>query len=214
MSSVRSSLKSDSKSRVNSLCKDASFSAGKGQWKSVYKIVRMLCPSKRTPLCSIKDNNVTYSTYSEIQSAFVRYFSGILGGTEIDLTELVKSLGSKVEPCSPLFDDICSTVFDLMKGKGNKNSAPGSDGLKYCVYHAFPFLIHKLHPVLESANCCCPPLQWLVDILHPLFKGKGSPHICPSYRDILLANCGGKLFKQGPRNALLPHLDTRLHPNS
>ena len=207
VSSVRFSLKSDSKSRVNSLCKDAAFSAGKGQWKSVYKIVRMLCPSKRTPLCSIKDNNVTYSTFSEIKGAFVRYFSGILGGTEIDLTELVKSLGSKVEPSSPLFVDICSTVSDLMKGKG-KHSAPGSDGLKYCVYYAFPFLINKLRPVLESANCCCPPLQWLVDIIHPLFKGKGSPHICPSYRDILLANCGGKLFKQGPRNALLPHLNT------
>ena len=203
---VRKSLRADCTERVSSICSEASAAAKNGCWKSVYVFQRMLCPSKRTSLCSIIDGDATYCSYKDIKNAFAIYFADILAGLEVDLTETIQSFHAEDQSVPSLFSDICDKVKDLMKGKG-KNSAPGSDLLKYVVYYAFPFLIDRLQPVLDSANQCSPPLQWLISIVHPLYKGKGSPHFCPSYRDILLANCSGKLFRQVPRNALLPHLN-------
>ena len=72
----------------------------------------------------------------------------------------------------------------------------------------FPCSLQNCAQFSKHPKKCLPPLQWLISIIHPPFTGTGSPHICPSYRDILLAKCGGKLFRQVPRNALLPHLNS------
>jgi hypothetical protein len=75
------------------------------------------------------------------------------------------------------------------------NSAPGRDGIQYCVYRIFPFLLLCLMPILNDAASGCPPVQWCGSILQELFQGKGSPHKPSSYRDILLADVSGKLYR-------------------
>ena len=72
---VRCSLRSDSKSRIDQICSDATKAADKGHWKSFYKIRNQLCPSKSSSLASIDFGGSHHSTFSDIVNAFVLYFS-------------------------------------------------------------------------------------------------------------------------------------------
>ena len=49
-----------------------------------------------------------------------------------------------------------------------------------------------------------PPLQWKGGMICDLFKGKGSPALINSYRDVLLSDDDGKAVQRILRKNLFP----------
>jgi len=147
--------------------------------------------------------------YKDIRLAFQKYFSNLLQGETMPVADAISDIFYKIKKCGslnipvPTIDQLCEIVM-----KCNSNSASGPDGLKYIVLQCFPWLIQTFYPIFLDACTNLPPTQWCASILHELIKKQGASSSLTNYRDILLCDVVGKLFKRHFRSCMLIHIDS------
>jgi len=206
---VRSSICRDFHNYTSSKCSKAQHAHDNGDQRAFFQIKRSLCPHPpSTPTC-VMDGDTPCVYYKDIRLAFQKYFCNLLQGETMPVSDAISDIFFEIKKCGslnipvPTVDQLC----DIVK-KCNSNSAPGPDGLKYCVLQHFPWLIQILYPIFLDACTNLPPTQWCASILHELIKKHGDTSSLTNYRDILLCDVVGKLFKRHFRGCMLVHIES------
>ena len=145
--------------------------------------------------------------------AFMNYFVTLLQGTQMTMTQLVKSLReelfSRAQPQYVPVEVLPTLRQCLQLFKKSKNGqAPGENALTDEVYRAFYETLAPLYYPLcfKSHLYQSPPVFYRGGQIVNLYKGKGSFQEITNYRDVTLANNDsksfGKLLRQHARSRL------------
>jgi len=87
-------------------------------------------------------------------------------------------------------DDLCITVSLCME-----NSAPGPDGIPFCLYARCPLLQALLVKVIQaSISTGRFPVSWSHTLIHPILKPGKNAFLPASYRPIALLCTDYKIF--------------------
>ena len=206
---ARRSVCRDFKNWTASRCSEAQAAHDKGDQRAFFQIKRSLChkPSP-TPTC-VMDDNTPCVYYKDIRLAFQKYFSNLLQGETKPVAKAMQDIFFSIKQCGKLDIPIptAAQLFDITRNC-KPFTAPGPDGIKYIVLQHFPWLIQTFYPIYLDACTNLPPSQWSASILHELLKKHGESTCLSNYRDVLLCDVVGKVFKRYFRSCMLPFLET------
>ena len=172
---------------------------------------------KSLPMVKMEDGEIAMSR-SEATSRWRRHFGDIEGGlltTSDQLWHDHMARHAQKEAQSIGEADI-PTAFELEAALRHaaSNKACGPDGIPGELLHAScSHLSHHLWPLLFKMTVRVQePLQYKGGNLIALFKRKGSPLECASYRAILVSSPLGKSLHNVYRSRLIPHLQKAATP--
>ena len=171
--------------------------------KSVNKLIRICKSSKKTQKYSrVHDSGgVPAKCLLDERQLFRYHFSELLGGATRTFETLVVSdrviSSDRYEGVEPTCLPFCVPApVDIMVGYNGLTNGKACGENRICtnVHKRFSRVMSELYfpLILKSYVRVQPPLQWKGGMLCELFKNKGSPSQCGNYRDILLADDGGK----------------------
>ena len=184
-----------------------------GDLREFYKVKRLLSKNKSQSSVNahlVLENDQIAASKSQKQAAFKQYFSKIMGGADASCANVLETF-KKGRGVSP--ENVLQFIFDQLKSLALKTkpfTAPGFDGIRYALalYRLFPdILLPPIYSICTKSIQGDTPTQWLGSKLHPLYKNKGSLHSVENFRDILLTDTSGKLFKRFLRSQCVPYLD-------
>lgn len=152
-----------------------------------------------------------------------RHFASLLVGAPTTCVSLLRQAASASESAFRELArsqeiDICTVPSHgaLVRRHASRRlfKAHGEDGLPPQVYRRFAHLTARaLLPVMVKASLRLEePLAWRGSFIAELWKAKGSPMKCSSYRDISIADTAAKDFHGHLRSVLLPSLEQFSRP--
>ena len=178
----------------------------------VLKIANNKC--KEAKLHRVRDSSgKTSQTVIEEKLAFREHFAKLMSGNVGSFAALVQndrvSFCDRFENVStdglifniPMISDLANIFNCFAKGKACGEGKLVSDVFKFFG----PTMAELFFPlVVKTCTRIQPPLQWKGGMICDLFKGKGSPALINSYRDILLSDHDGKAVQRFLRARLFP----------
>lgn len=172
---------------------------------------------KSLPMIRNEEGHVVLSK-AEAVDRWRRHFSQIEGGVTTSPEQLWRDTEAHRESaeCPPLSAAEFPTIYELEHHlrRSALGKACGVDNIPGEVLHASsPFLAQHLWPLLMKMSVRVQePLQFKGGKLISLFKGKGSPLECSSYRAILVSSPLGKCLHNVFRSRIVPHLQRASTP--
>jgi len=136
------------------------------------------------------------SSHGDISDNFYVYFSKLYTHKPITTTHINKHIPKlPSELISSLSNPI--TIVDVLSSANSakKTSAPGPDGIPYCLYQKVPVLQSLLVKVIQAAiQFGKYPPSWCLTYMRPILKPGKDPLLPSSYRLIALLCTDYKIF--------------------
>ncbi len=111
---------------------------------------------------------------------------------EFNFEEMIHiHLDTSVLNCLFTNDEIKKCIIKLKNGKSGGADEIVNEHIKSTIDIMMPVYIKLFNKVLSTGEV---PEDWLVGLIVPIFKHKGSKTECNNYRGITLLSCLGKLF--------------------
>ena len=205
---VRKSSFSDKQNRIENLTTAAQDAYDGGNFREFHNLKRKMTFVATFPSTSIIDDDGNlYDDYFSVRSAFQGYFAELMDGDIVEYEDALRDYRS-----SQTVDLKCKLDMDVDAFKMNKlpnHRAAGIGDVTYEFYKAFADILGiPLAHLTEFIKLGDIPFHWCLSILHELYKGKNGKSRCANFRDILLADCGGKIVKRMFRSCCLKYIDS------
>ena len=204
-------VKRDKAAHVQGIHEQVRQARTAGDSNQVYKGIKRLMPFKgwiAPPIVMLEDGTPATSP-AEHDARWLRHFSEAMMGIPLERHELVQQARLRqqntlyVVPASELHIKYTPSVLDtsLRMRKAKSGKAFGPDQICGEVRKYFSTELAAHFGAVENKSCLRleEPIQWKGSHLRELYKGKGPVTLCPSYRDISLADDAGKCFQRGIR---------------
>ena len=206
---TRKSVSRDVKNWCETKCSEAQAAHDNGDQRTFFQIKRVVCPRPAHTPTFVMDGPDVCVYYKDIRTAFQKYFSTLLQGRTLPVSDAISDIFYSIKQCGRLNIPIptIDELLDITK-KSKPYTAAGPDGLKYVVFQFFPWLLQTFYPIFMDACTNLPPTQWCASILHEILKGQGDPSNLANYRDVLLCDIIGKIFKRHFRTCMLVHIES------
>jgi len=206
---VKSSVCRDLKNYLAIKCSLAQQAHNNGDQRTFFQIKRSLCPRPSPAPTCVLDGDRPCIYYKDIRLAFQKYFANLLHGETMPITDAISNIFYNIKKCGKLNIPIPTVghLLDITK-KCKPLTAAGPDGLKYIAFQHFPWLMQVFYPIFVDACTALPPTQWCASILHELLKKHSDTSCLTNYRDVLLCDIVGKLFKRYFRSCMIVHIDS------
>ena len=193
-------------------CIDASAAFERHDYRTFYRCYKDLFFRRAPGPCAVLSHGSIATEFSEVRLAFMSHFNTLLSGNCVSWDE------AQVQMCSPQLDaDVNNPmvevipddeVFGHLLSKLKSGRSPGPDGIPFEAFKCSPiFAREALLVVQDFISRGDYPFDWLGATLQEIPK-KGSKILCSNYRDILLANTAGKIYKKALRSSVAPFIDS------
>ena len=208
----RPSLRWDRQVAPSETAAAAQRAADRNDSKQVYSIVKSLAGRPAAPLKGLADEHgVIITDACESRDRWRRHFTGLFKATVVDnvaslMERSARESGSdydspqrrpskrrrrKEAPFEPSVDDVYKAMMSLNGDKGL-----GPDQMSVALLQAGGWVVAEIvhEIVLMIVHSRYIPIVWRGGKLVVLYKGKGPPSCCDSYRGLLISDHVGKIF--------------------
>ncbi|CAE7691238.1 unnamed protein product [Symbiodinium sp. CCMP2592] len=167
-----------------------------------------------------KPDGSTAQAVEEVTDTWIEHFSGIEGGQSRTPTALVAACISQqqtrdIEDLVLSAEDV-PTLSELEAAfrSTQLHRAFGVDAIPAEALHAAPGMAARAFfgVMLKSFMRIEEPIHWKGGSLYSVWKGKAAPHLCSSYRGILVSSTVGKAYHKILRQRCVPALTAAATP--
>ena len=207
------SARADKRRYVTCVAERAQSAAARGDNKELYNCVKSLKPKKPGAGVTIRmEDGTCAATPQEARQRWQDHFVQLLRADVTTFAELAEEqwklrdslhIKSAIE-LLPSPDHVTDIIATCKNGK-----AVGEDCLPAELLRAAPQqVLRLLYPLLQKIFMWVHvPLKWKGGVWQELYKGKGSPALCKSYRGVVLEDHMAKIPAKICRKALMPDFE-------
>ena len=178
--------------------------------KGIFGFVRKCSKKKDKVQTRMQREDGSFATsYQEDREVFQNYFSKVFGGVTMTFSELIaedrllKTVDVARFCLPPINPRLVPTIHELAQVYAHRPcfKGIGEDKIGSEVYRLFPEVMATcIHPLAVKVTAQCNfPIQHRGGMCHELYKNSGTYSIPKHYRDVLLADEGGKGIQKSIR---------------